>query len=456
MATASSLFYDLIEDVTNAPYPVLPNSLLKLKNYLESTDVSDKQVLLDVNQTYLEYFNTVVDCVSQLLTNFQQLSIPTLESIWLLQMLMMEDKTTVLKIMSIIQMINKTRQGVFARVSSDQSKQILDELMYKILDTSEPEIASSSARTVLEICRNHAQSAKIIFTRYKGLRAFTERWIKEPFMKDFQILLDAGSVEQAKIKKLELDVIKIQSFWRSYSTRKKLKQANHAFTQFHISYRNKKLEEKTKAEELKMENDLKFMLQIQRKYNMRRLHMKQLIAIQILPASKVEEYLIEEQNNAATRIQSTWKMYRIKNNLGDIRRKKFLNEKASTIQTFKLHQFRRYQRRKELKTLGEEISSSSSSGNNVPDLLASLIISEERRQQLQDIIQERLENRKPAEFVSREHSEELHSKVQTLLANHVQHELQPGMRKQKMMITTMRKKIDADVEFLTAHSAILS
>ncbi|XP_062611970.1 IQ calmodulin-binding motif-containing protein 1-like, partial [Saccostrea cucullata] len=99
----------------------------------------------------------------------------------------------------------------------------------------------------------------------------------------------------------------IQTIWRGFITRKKLRKADKAFSKFQNTYRRRQIVMERRKEEARQALELERRLKLNRQKILREFKEKQLHTIEILPAAHVEKYLQNEQIQAAIKIQRNWR-----------------------------------------------------------------------------------------------------------------------------------------------------
>lgn len=93
----------------------------------------------------------------------------------------------------------------------------------------------------------------------------------------------------------------------------------------------KKLNEK-EHDEKKMQSELQHQLVVARKKAMRATREKQIQIISMLPPSAVQKYLEESREQAAVKIQSTWRGHQVRKTVSDRKITNSRNKAAIVIQ----------------------------------------------------------------------------------------------------------------------------
>ncbi|XP_045208275.2 IQ calmodulin-binding motif-containing protein 1-like [Mercenaria mercenaria] len=355
-------------------------------------------------QFHLRNYKTVLDSLIYLASGYVSVTHKVLSSPWLLQLLILDNEETVSYILDLIPKVLRANWLAIKEISSKTIYSIMDELIYKLSVESSVVLASGAIKCILCICEYHKPMVAALSTRYRGLRLLLSKWEDKGFSRDLKSLhrlLDAGNAQRAEMEKNYDSAVLIQANWKGFITRKKLAQANKAFAKLQKAFRNR---QKMKEEMLitqKYESEAEYKGLVNRQRIMREFREKQLHCIEILPASKVETYLQNEQIQAATKIQKLWRGYSERNQLSGRRDLVRHTRAAIKIQQNVRRWLERLEKRK----------------GGMPIHLRPPGLTDERRVELQKTISNYREDNPPKAF-TREELETVHKKATALLAQY--------------------------------------
>ncbi|XP_074652826.1 IQ calmodulin-binding motif-containing protein 1-like [Tubulanus polymorphus] len=349
----------------------------------------------------LGHFRAVIDSVVMIYNVHTFIVGNVLRSAWLLQLLITDDKETAISLTNLIMRLARADRAVISTLDEKQSNGILDELVYKLSISEDPDIASCSIRCLLALCDLYPPTIEALCRRYKGLRLLISKWTGKGFAKDLQallFLLDAGNAQRAEMEKFHRAAIRIQALWRMFNTRRKLQKVNSVFKKFHKEYRLRREVSSREKQQEKQQLELRHQLMMARKRKVRELRERQLEYMEILPAADVDDYIRREEDRSATKLQASWRGYRERKLLGD-RKERAVRIKATVaIQ----RQVRKWLARREAKK------------KEPPAFQRPPGLTDERRVELQQYIQQHREDH-PCEIKSREEQEKIHERAQMML-----------------------------------------
>lgn len=378
----------------------------------------------------LSCYKQVLDAIIFVASGYISVTHKVLSSPWLLQLLISDNEECVVLIMDLIQKVLRANWVAIREVSSKTIYSIMDELIYKISVETSPNIGSTATKCILCICEYHKPMVAALSTRYRGLRPLLTRWEDKGFSRDLRSLhklIDAGNAQRAELEKNYDSAVMIQANWKGFITRKKLAKANKSFAKFHKAFRNRrKLKEETLHRQ-KNQSEAEFRGLLNRQRIMREFRERQLHCIEILPASKVETYLQNEQIQAATKIQKMWRGYSTRNQLSG--RRDLVRQTRAAIkiqQTVRLWLERIEKRKGEL-----------------PIHLRPPGLTDERRVELQKTISNYREEN-PPKALTRPELESVHKKATELLAQYYGNIRQSRKSDQKR--ETLLARLDTDSE----------
>lgn len=355
-------------------------------------------------QFLLHNYKTVLDSIVYLASGYISVTHKVLSSPWLLQLLILDNEESVAYILDLIPKVLRANWLAIREISSKTLYSIMDELIYKLSVEMSVVLATGATKCILCICEYHKPMVAALSTRYRGLRPLLSKWEDKGFSRDLKSLhrlLDAGNAQRAEMEKNYDSAVMIQANWKGFITRKKLAKANKSFAKFQKAFRNRqKLKEDTLIRQ-KNQSEVEYKGLVNRQRIMREFRERQLHCIEILPASKVETYLQNEQIQAATKIQKMWRGYSERNQLSGRRDLVRQTRAAIKIQQSVRRWLERLERRK-----GE-----------MPIHLRPPGLTDERRVELQKTISNYREENPPKAF-TRQELETVHKKATAMLAHY--------------------------------------
>ncbi|ESP03049.1 hypothetical protein LOTGIDRAFT_185823 [Lottia gigantea] len=377
-------------------------------------------------------FQTVMDSLAFLVSAHSQLCKQVYSSPWLLQLLISDDPDTVVIVMTLLTKIFRINGYILNKLDDSIIFNIMDELIYKLTVNNVIEVAAIATKCVLKICDYHRGVVGSLTARYKGLKALLGKWAGEGFDRDLRhlhTLLETGSVHRAENEKFFDAAVMIQMMWRGFVTRKKLRKANNAFSNFQKSYRLRKKEVTMKQEEKKLAQQFERQLKENRLKIMREFHQRQLHTIEILPAAKVDEYLAKEKSVAALKIQTLWRGKKERDLLPWRQEVQMQVKAAIKIQ----------------RTVRKWLDKLADKNKNISISLKPPGLTDARRLELRSKIQE-WRDLHPTHIDNRESLQEIHNRAAQLLANHYSG-IKP-QRQQQQHIDALIARLDTDSDLV--------
>ncbi|XP_078378512.1 IQ calmodulin-binding motif-containing protein 1-like [Oculina patagonica] len=388
---------------------------------VKARDMTDKN-------KHFQSFKTTVNSLEWLYTFHVFLTYNVLQSKRFVQILMSEDVEASLFILLILENIFKTNRQAMEKLEPNVLYSILDEIVFKISASEESSIGRASIRLILTATNIHPPLVEILLSkRYRGLKAYLSKWKARGFDNDVKrlvSLLEAGTIAQAEQVRLSRAATVIQAFYRGSKQRHSLKQAELGIILLQRKFRQRRLDKERTRHKEKRHEEHKLAIEQKRINEFRSSMQKQLKLLEGVPAREVNLFMAENQVNAASKIQATFRgmmgrrKYRERHN--EVTRERA----AVTIQ----RQFRRYQQRK---------ADSKSPYPVVPGL------TDARRAELQNMIAERRQMN-PPKHRTQEELKELHEKAFSLLANHVLSNMKIRKSEQRRDALLARLNVDTD------------
>ncbi|XP_013413711.1 IQ calmodulin-binding motif-containing protein 1 [Lingula anatina] len=381
--------------------PEAVENQLMLSRKIQTKYLKTDENMTNMRRDLLDHFRGVLEAVTYLFSGHVFLTTNVLKSQWLLQLLITDDVDTALSCMTLILNCTRVNRDVFSTLSERLVNSILDELVYKLSASTNMDIGSATTRILLTICDTNPPMVEQICIRYRGLRPLLSKWTGKGFGKDLKqliLLLESGSAHRAKMERLHRAATTIQAMWRSFQTRNQLKKADRAFAKLQRSFRVKRERTQKERENEQLQSELEHQLLLARRKAIRESRLKQLELLSIMPAAKSQKYLESVQENAALKIQTSWKGHRARKQLTERQANMKRVRAAVAIQ----RKFRHWSARRERKKR-EPLAFQRPPG-----------LTDERRVEIQQHITRWREDH-PTKCKTRAQQEEIHNKAQELI-----------------------------------------
>ncbi|MBN3325467.1 IQCB1 protein, partial [Atractosteus spatula] len=419
-------------------HEVLPKAADNLLNLARRIQKRYERAVKDEEKAELyNNFHIVTNSVCWLCSGRIDLAKQTLQSEDFHQLLLTDDVKTRAIMMSVLENLVRVNSAVLTKTDEKAIRKILDELVYNLLEETNPVIGSLATKALLLMARRHPPIVKIICTHYKALQIqLSKKWTGKGFGRELHQLLDllyAGSYQQGHIEThdqvLHRAACLIQAAWRAYQTRKRLKKLPKAITRIQKSFRERKAKERLLSQRLKEEEELRHHVQLQRQRALREFRQRQLDLLEIVPASLVDVYLREQEQKAAILIQKLWRGHRERRKFHDQKRALKEFKAAVTLQRAALRFLQR--RRNERHILSPWRGPKG--------------LTDERRTELKKEVEDYIALH-PCSSVSMESCKELHQKTQEMLRQHVMK--RHPHRKANQRREALLAQINTDIELL--------
>ncbi|BFZ06420.1 hypothetical protein BsWGS_09459 [Bradybaena similaris] len=404
---------------------LLARHIHEVSNNTQSSQETEKQ-----RNELMVNLTVVMDSLARLCSGYFYICSKVVSSPWLLQLLVSDNPKVAVITMTTIEKLLRLEPHLLSKIEESTVLALLDELVYKLTVNTHVSVASAACHCLIQMCDRHRALVEILCTRYKGLRPLLRRWEGHGFDRDLKhvsLMLESGSATKAKSQRNNECARYIQAMWRGYSTRKKLRNANKAFARFQKSYRLKKAQDEQVKLQTQFQSELYYQMKRKRQQLMRQFHEKRLRTLEILPASRIEEYLKKEKSVAATRIQTLWRGHRERTKLSA--RQMVAEQVRAAIKIQRA--FRKWLEKSEL------------SRNDFPTHLKPTGLTEERRAELLIKISEWRE-RNPTIVENKEQLELSLQRAQELLGRHYAG-VRP-YRKLQYQVENLTTRLDMDMD----------
>ncbi|XP_043930956.1 IQ calmodulin-binding motif-containing protein 1 [Protopterus annectens] len=267
---------------------------------------------------FLHHFRTVTDSLCWLIGGHFMLAQHVLRSDHFLQLIITDDIETGTVMMSALQNIIRVNSSIFTNLDEKTICSILDELVYKLSSTSNPVIGSTATKLLLLMAESHPPVVQILCTSYKGIHIIlSKQWTGRGFGRELTRLLELLSTRSSQQEEMQ-NFFQICSFiqlaWRWFSTSKKTRKLPSAPTPLQTSFRAKREQELQVLGRKKEEEELRQQLQLRRHRAMREFRERQLLMLEIVPASQIGRHLQDMEQKSAVMIQKHWRGHRERRN----------------------------------------------------------------------------------------------------------------------------------------------
>jgi len=285
-----------IEEYYDGVLPTALHSLLVLTNNVSS--------LRDSPQV----FPALLENIAKLCQSHHTLLVPLLQSPYILHMLSCSDSITLKALLSFIKKILTISDSVIPSLSLDVIHNYTDELVQRITTSSELILTLELLSLFLEL----PNIVGSVAARYQGLTQFLSSLQVDSSTVDIQWMIEILGGTSSKVDQsenlqdnnLNHAAVVIQSHWRGYSARKKVKAINQGIIAFQRLYRKRKAKIQSKKPQLNLIEDMK---QESQHIALRMFHEKQFKIIEQLPAKDVDTFLKQLQESSAMKIQKWWR-----------------------------------------------------------------------------------------------------------------------------------------------------
>ncbi|XP_065883575.1 IQ calmodulin-binding motif-containing protein 1-like [Dysidea avara] len=286
-----------IEEYYDGVLPTALHSLLVLSNNVLN--------LRDSAQV----FPGLLENIAKLCQSHHILLAPLLQSPYLLHMLSSSsDGVTLQVLLSFIKKMLTITDSVIPSLSLDVIHNYTDELVQRITSSSELILALEVFSVFLEL----PDIAESVAARYQGLTQFLSSLQVDSPTVDIRWMIEilggtsrrssVGQSENLQNNNLTHAAIVIQSHWRGYHARKKVKAIHRGIIAFQRLYRKAKVQR-----EKPQHNLTEDMKQESQHIALRMFHEKQFKIIEQLPAKDVDNFLKQLQESSAVKIQKWWR-----------------------------------------------------------------------------------------------------------------------------------------------------
>jgi len=237
-----------------------------------------------------------------------------------LHILMAEDEQISLISLTFLNNMMSTNCYLFNYVEESRIHNISDELAYKISYTKKMKVARLAICILNNLLELYNPLLDLYTTkRYRGFKTYLYKWKGNGFDDTIEKVIRILDEKSAGMTVSQIEntaATTIQSFVRSFQTRKKLKATSQAFAKFQKAYRRRMNERRFGAQQMNINKTKRIHETHDRREEFVKSREHQLKTIENIPAKTVGKYLESLQEESAFKIQACWK--------GWVTRKKFI------------------------------------------------------------------------------------------------------------------------------------
>lgn len=307
-------YYDTLLPTSVDSLLILASKLLELEPESESVSPSARAAHAAEKapaSEYLEYFGATVDSLVWVCTCHPHCVLRVLKSPYLLNILISDNTDYCKVVVCALKKLVSTgsSQPSLSALPSEALQSILDELAYKI-SGREQNIATLSLQVLAVFAKEIPSLLDDITARYKGLATVICKWKGQklgPEVEELFLYLGQMCSDQREQDAASEAALVIQSAWRGYATRNKLKRAQKGIQRFQQIYRKRRAKSVAQKRRNTSVRKYKQSQQAALRDGLCSFHEQQMATFEQLPASEVERFVQQQRNQAATRIGAWWK-----------------------------------------------------------------------------------------------------------------------------------------------------
>ncbi|BHF80627.1 IQ motif containing B1 [Sparganum proliferum] len=363
--------------------------------YILSMEVSNRAAT--TGQRFVKLYRRALQKLTNLCKKFHGLTTLTLESQWFLQIFVTDFEELSLVMLEFLHSILDyeelealKKEAAYTQISRRRLLIILDEIVYSLSRDCSDDLFIQSARFLCRMIEKVAKMRETILSRYRGLSVFLLRRLaacvprtgrealnEELLRQTLELLkhtrninfgvklseeveaheeIGEDAVEGKKTSsseervdlvvspRVEAAAVKIQSAWRGYYTRKRLRSAIASIAAFQVRIRSRLQRKRQEKEEALLEAELRHQLAASRRRARRERDENELELIKSLPAGQlIGQHFANRRREAAVKIQAWFRGWRERHRFGSIRTALKRERAAIHIQRwYRGHLSRRY------------------------------------------------------------------------------------------------------------------
>uniref|UniRef100_A0A5K4FCW2 IQ calmodulin-binding motif family protein n=1 Tax=Schistosoma mansoni TaxID=6183 RepID=A0A5K4FCW2_SCHMA len=463
---------------------IIDSHLILLKR-LQKNYLLKKESIINLETTRDEYLNLIrliLNNLKKLIQYSTKILYLLLKSPCFLQLFITDNKEfSLLLIEFFIVCINLSPES-FDRLKHSLKIDILDELIYHLSIMNNSEMIQKIIKSLVVLLIKIPGLSKTIVKRYRGIQLLLMKWLDQftnksngvvstnVSMETTQTILDKNEacrqlltqlidlinesqIPTAKEKKSEMIVnrkktlenknidvrqaaIIIQSNWRGYSDRKKIKRMNESIGLLQRHFREHQLKKLENEQQVQLEKDFQIMITMNRHKRYREKLETEIKLWSSLPGCLVENEWNKERELAAVSIQRHYRGYCARKYLKNQRDYLKRDKAARTIQL----NFRKYLSRLECASSGKNVFKIDPTENNLINNKKLEITMKEVLREHQKWCETHQQSMRPINQL-----EDVHKETQIKIGQYRRDYRVNSIKSQTRQVTLTRMKIDADL-----------
>ncbi|KAM8904902.1 IQ calmodulin-binding motif-containing protein 1 isoform 2-T2 [Spinachia spinachia] len=375
-------------------------------------------------------FRQVMDSVGWLLRSHTCLTTQVLSSVHYEHIQMCDDVTVSLLCVEMWVQTCTASRDFLSELSNDSVLLLLNEAVGQLAVSDDPSVGGAAVRLILLMANQQELQVQPLLLRFKGLDSLLDKdWKGRGFDQEVNrliALIQSDTRRRPQVcSERERAACLIQAAWRSFQTRRRVKNLNRAVSRLQRRYRARRRWQQQQKEAQQWEEELRYQVCVRRQQARRAFHQKQRHLLQLLPADQVQPYLKECECRAAVLIQSFWRGFRERQRYNNTTRHALKQQQAARTLQRAVRLFLHRRR-----------------GALIPPAPSLLIgqrgLTDSRRLELKRQVEEHI-SLHPSSHVSHEECQRLHEEAQQLLLSALQ-----GVEQ--------RRREEHRVEVLLAHT----
>ncbi|KAL7057234.1 hypothetical protein AAHC03_019419 [Spirometra sp. Aus1] len=323
--------------------------------YILSVEVVNRTAT--TGQRFVKLYRRALQKLANLCKKFHGLTALALESQWFLQIFVTDFEELALVMLEFLHSILDyeelealKKESAYTQISRRRLLIILDEIVYGLSRDCSDDLFIQSARFLCRMIEKVTKMRETILSRYRGLSVFLLRRLaacvprtdRETFNEELlrqalellkhtrninfgaklseevgtheeigedaidrkEISSPEGRVDLAVSPRVEAAAVKIQSAWRGYYTRKRLRSAIASIAAFQVRVRSRLQRKRQEKEEARVEAELRHQLAVSRRRTRRERDENELELIKSLPAGLlIGQHFANRRREAAVKVQ---------------------------------------------------------------------------------------------------------------------------------------------------------
>ncbi|XP_072305854.1 IQ calmodulin-binding motif-containing protein 1-like [Eucyclogobius newberryi] len=280
--------------------PSVMNALLSLAAHLM------KQV------ESLHLLKKVLDSVGWLMQTHAHLTTQVLSSIHYEQLQISEEPSVSLLCVQLWTQICSSSRDFVSGLSDDSITLLLNDIVSQLAVSSDEDVGAASVKFLLLLAHQLKARLLPLLRAFRGLDSLLNKdWRGRGFDREVdQLIKITQSSQSSDDTERVRAACAIQAAWRSYRTRKRVKNLNRAVGTLQRKYRIRRQQQQNRQKAQLWEETLRYEVNLRRQQARRKFHLKQRRLLQLLPPEQVGPYLEEVERRAAVLIQTRWRGFR--------------------------------------------------------------------------------------------------------------------------------------------------